>query len=558
MATYFADDIDQLSFGVQASNVQEVAQFSSTLDNVVIRMFTNNGVETPDNLTTGVAIGSSNYDKTATASNNLYIGHITGKSNINPVFLMQDSKIAVNTVPFSNYSLTVNGGMSIDTISTPWLVASNVNDAFYNIAAQKYINSASVYVSEGPTPSGMVGFLTNFAGNSTSYTYRLSFTSNNVSIVSPPQTITGTNSGGYADLFNTGTYNTHIYATTPGVGTGATYIASNILSFTIGVTDDISNPSMTLSGTPTFSTSNLVTVSGIQYYGSGTVMTFPINSITFGDMYKTIDPRTINTLTPLTINNTTYQYNSVFTNVTVASSSNNFALSTTLTGTANALKQIPAGVRNVNYQSVYTAYPNFVPNVAYVGTAINEATMSVAVTSGLPIASATRLTIAGSEQNPLTPAISSMKDFTTANSAPSAFDSFYDPINKAFYSNYTSVTRGSYAPTLPGGLSTTAYYLLIRLTTTAALSSFVLTLNNTNGNQISNVRVYWASLGQWYDAKVFYTVAGGCAASTYTNGAIRFPITVPQGLTVTAATNVYINIEFNGGINAQGITVSYT
>jgi hypothetical protein len=41
MSLYFADE-DNITFGVQSSNVKEVAQFSSTTDEAFVRMFTNN------------------------------------------------------------------------------------------------------------------------------------------------------------------------------------------------------------------------------------------------------------------------------------------------------------------------------------------------------------------------------------------------------------------------------------------------------------------------------------------------------------------------------------
>jgi hypothetical protein len=550
MATYFADDVDQLSFGVQASNVAEVAQFSSTLDNVVVRMFTNNGVETPDNLTTGVAIGSSNYDKTGTASNNLYFGHITERSNITPVFLMQDSKIAINSVPYSSNSLTIDGGMAADNISTPWIVASNVNDTFYNISRFKYINSATV--STGTiSPSGLVPFAVNFNGNSTSYSYVLSATSNNTSIVSSTQTANA-NTTSYSSTFASGTYNVHLRVTTPGTGTGSSFIGSNLATFTVPLTDNIAAPSVALGTSPTFSSANIVNVSGIPYYGNGTTVTFGANGLGFQRMYNTIDPRTISGLNPLTINGSTYTYASVFTNVTAASTSNNNSLVTTLSSATNGLINLSSITRNVNFQSGITA--NIVSGIAYIGTAVNESTLDMATYTNMPITAATRLTIDAGESTPLTPAIGNLKDFTTGNGAPSPYDAFYAPINGVFYPSYASINRGTYAPSLPGGLSTTAEYLTFKLTTTAPLSTFV--INFANSASINDVQIYWVSLGAWYSAKTFFT-SGGCGSTTYTAGAIRFPITLPQGETLSGSTNIYVNVNFTGSINLAGIAVTY-
>ena len=557
MSMYFADDSEQLSFGVQASNVSEVAQFSSTLDNVNIRMFTNNGVETPDNLTTGVAIGSSNYDKSGTASNNLYIGHIVNKSNITPVLLMQDSKIAINTVPYSNYSLTVQGGMSIDNISTPWLVASNVNDTFFNISASKYVNSAAVSVGT-ISPAGSVPFTTIFNGNSTLYSYYISATSNGVSPFKSSLLTSATNTAYYTNTFTTGTYNVHIDVTTPGTGTGSRFIGSNLATFTVGPTDSVVSPTLTLANPPTFATTNTTSVSGVQYYSTGTVVTFGVSpsSLGFTNMYGSIDPRTIAGLNPLTINGTNYTYNTVFTNVTSASSANNSALTTTLTSSANGLINLSSVVRNINYQSG-VSYSSFVSGICYLGTPVDETTMAMASYTGLPISGITRMSISASQTTTVeTPSIVNLSNFAS----PSVHDAFFSPLSGTsgrFFPSLSSIPRGSYAPTLPADDGGSHAYVTLKIVTTAALSTFVLNLANSNGANIDDVRVYWVALGAWYSAKVFYT-SGGCASSTWSSGATRFPITVPQGQSVTSAGTIYINIKSTGYLDLAGMSLSYT
>lgn len=565
MSLYFADDNDQLSFGVQASNVAEVAQFSSTIDNVIIRMFTNNGVETPDNLQTGVAIGSSNFDKTSTCNNNLYFGHIDDYSNVTPVFLMQENKISINTSPQSSNSLSVAGGMYVDDISVDNSIttssiqasnvnASNVNDIFYNISASKYINSASVSIGE-IQPSGLVEFTTTFFGNSTSYTYVLSTTSNGTTTALPSQ-VANANVSTFSQVYASGTYTVNITVNTPGTGVGSYYTATSVASFTVGQTDNISAPSVSLSSGPSFSSTNITYVSGVPYYSSNTTVTFLSGSLGLSNIHNTIDPRTISNLKPLTVHGTTYTYTNVFTDVTVDSDTNDSNLSITLGGNFTCNLTLGAIVRNVNFQSG-VVNNSLVTGIAYVGASINEGTMTVANFTGLPITSAQRLSIASNADDPLTPSSVYLADFTSANDAPSIYDAYFAPIERRFYTKPSDINRGTFAPTMPTGLSTTAQYLVIKLTTTTALSQFV--INLANSNNISNVYIYWVALQEWYNAKVLYTdtANNGCAATTYQTGSTRFPVTLPQGLILSGATNIYVNINFTGYVDLDGVSVSY-
>lgn len=545
MSMFLADDINELSFGVQASNVSEVAQFSSTLDNVIVRMYTNNGAP-QDNMVTGVAIGSSNYDKSGSASNNLYFGHITEGSNINPVMLMQGGQIAINTVPSSNYSLTVQGAISSDALSTPYLIATNVNDTFANIGANTYVSAASVTPS-APSPSGLVSFAVALKGNSTLYSYKLSATSNSYVFNSTTQN-TSTTSSVYSNTFSSGTYNVHLAVTTPGTGTGSSFIGSNLATFTVGATDSIGAPVVSLSSAPTFS-ANYTYVSGIPYYASGTTVTFPTSSLAFTRIYNTIDPRSALT-NVVTINGTNYTYSSVFTNVLTANSVNNFSLQTTLSGAGAAIVNMSSVVRNINYQSGVSG--TLVTSVSYLGTPITESTMPMATYTNMPISSITRMSIANAESSPSTPSISNLSSYT---GTPSSYDAFYSPFDSKFYPTSAAVVRGTYSPTMPGGLTGSRQYVCFVIAATSALSTFVLNFAGATG--ISSVNLQWAQLGAWYDASVLYTI-GGCAEATHTSGSTRYPITVPQGATLTGSTNIYVCVSFTGSLSLSGMTVSYT
>jgi hypothetical protein len=564
MSLYFADDSNQISFGVQASNASEVAQFSSTLDNVIMRMFTNNGSNS-DNLTTGVAIGSSNYDKTATASNNLYFGHIAGGSNIKPVLLMQDSKIAVNTIPYSNYSLTVqNGGTYTDTLSTPWIVATNYDQTFSNIAADTYIDYATV-TTAAANSAGVVPFTLNFNGVSSQYNYNLKFISGGtIAATSGPQT-SYTRIANYSQAIATGTYTIQIGVTTPGSGTGSSYYNSNAGSFTVGTTDTVSTPTVSLNpGTATFSSNNFTYVSGVPFYGSGTTVTFPPNALSFTNMYGTIDPRTLitNAMTFSNINSGTiknFTYANIYTNVTQSSSANDNSLTFTLSGTVNGTVEIDAVVRNTaNITGV--APTTLMSLIAYLGTAPDETNLPASIYTGMPITAVTRMSIP-TVVDPTNLAGLTLGSLVSYTGIPSSHDAFYSPFDGKYYTQQSQVVRGGgYAPTLlnqNGNAQTgTRPYLVLKLTTAVALTSFVLTLANSTG--ISSVYVAWDGVngGAWYDPNVMYNASpSGCGAATPTG--VRYPINLPQDQTLSGKTDVYIYINFSGYINLAGITVTY-
>ncbi len=642
MSLFFADE-DNITFGVQGSNQVEVAQFSSTLDDVFMRLYTNNN-STVENLTTAVVIGSSNYDKSATSANNLYLGHITNCNEVRRIITMKDERVGINTDPLATlhivgsniaYSnivqiesinspaypafnidkygyvgigtqavsaqeLTVRGTIYADAIRigggevgesklitaygmappaesnflefgnttfcnvseivAPQVTAENLIETFKNIADSTFLNSAQVSIGT-ISPAGSVPFTTTFKGNSTSFTYTLSVVNSGTSAVTTlgPRTISNTFSELYASTFASGNYTVNIDASTPGTGDGSTFSSNTIARFSVGATDSIGAPSVALSGSPvpSISTSNLVYVSGIPYYGNGTTITYPASSISFTNIYNTIDPRTALT-NVLTVrdathnaNATNYTYANLFTNVLLASSTNNNAVSITLSSTTNpSLTTLSATVYNINNQSG-VLNSSFQTQIAYLGAAVNESTLNVADFTGMPITSAIRQTIAANTASALVPALI---DMSTYAGTPSQYDCFYSPYNGGvFYSSAASISRGNYAPeyTAPAGAHQNLTFLLATNTT---VNAFV--LNFTGASGISNVYIQWQSVGSWYNAKTLYT-SGGCAASTYSSGN-RFPIQLPQGQSLTTNTNIYVNVQFSGSIPLSGITVTNT
>jgi hypothetical protein len=85
-----------VALAVRSVGVNEVAQFSTTTDDAFVRLFTNNYGAT-DNATKGVVIGSSNYDKTATAKNDFYVGNVINGS-ITRTLTIRDQRFGIRTI----------------------------------------------------------------------------------------------------------------------------------------------------------------------------------------------------------------------------------------------------------------------------------------------------------------------------------------------------------------------------------------------------------------------------------------------------------------------------
>lgn len=122
MSSFFAEE-DNITFGVQGSNEAEVAQFSSTRDDVFYRFFTNNFSET-DNFVTGTVIGSSNYDKTNAARNNLYFGHVSEYSNVERIMTITEKRVGINTDPTATFhvvgsNVDHSNVVLVETINSP-------------------------------------------------------------------------------------------------------------------------------------------------------------------------------------------------------------------------------------------------------------------------------------------------------------------------------------------------------------------------------------------------------------------------------------------------------
>lgn len=254
----------------------------------------------------------------------------------------------------------------------------------------------------------------------------------------------------------------------------------------------------------------------------------------------------------LTVNGSNFTYSQVFNNVLSSSTQNDKSLAVSLLGPSSTSINMSATVRNINNQ----AGNNYVimNDIAYLGTPIDESSASVCSYTNMTISgNIVRMSIPATEGTPLAPNIDNLTTFS--GTSPTIYDSFYAPYDAKYFPLASSITRGTYAPTLPSFGATARPYFLMKITTTAAMPSFVLYLTNSSG--IDAIRVQWAALGTWYNALTLFN-AGGCAASSYLPGATRFPITLPQGLSLTQSSDIYINVQFSGYLAASGISVAYT
>ena len=145
-------------FGIQGKMGPQTAYFSSTTNDVYFRLKTDDFAspnpstdDTVYNTSTGIAIGSSNWQALTTGTNgpfganNLYFGHITGNSNVQKVVIMTQDRVGINTdgrrahldiQPTGTYSnLIVAAGSTGEFVVAPsgnvgiWTSAPNSNYA---------------------------------------------------------------------------------------------------------------------------------------------------------------------------------------------------------------------------------------------------------------------------------------------------------------------------------------------------------------------------------------------------------------------------------------------
>lgn len=411
--TLYLENPNDVGFGVQASNVSEVAQLSSTTTDVFQRFFTNNDGTEVDNLLTGSVIGSSNWDGAKYGRNQFYMGHLSGYSNIQKVFVMQQDRVGINTsvpvAPLHVYGSNIGSWSSLvrvetstsnavpafvvnkdgyvgigtdavpgtaatikGTLSVDNIVATNFSQIFKNIANRAYINNAIVTVPEVKL-NGSVNFNVNFNGTTnTVFNYTLSANSNNSTYYTVSRSFNNTvydaddfftSQGAGAYLFSSpGDYTVDLsVATTGGEGEGSSFSSNAITTFYVPPTDPVGPPAVSLASalTSTNFSGSTVTVSGIPYFGYNTTMTIPSSRLAFTNIYNSLDPRKYNSpygCNVLQVNSASpLDYSQVFTDVSASSGTNNLSIAVSLTSSnvtssnTAATLSVPATVFNINY-----------------------------------------------------------------------------------------------------------------------------------------------------------------------------------------------------------------
>lgn len=610
MSTLYLSDPNNVGFGVQASNVSEIAQFSSTTSDSFFRLFTNNG-STTDNLLTGSVIGSSNWDGQPDGLNQLYLGNLTAASNIQKVFVMQQDRVGINTTspaaPLHVYGSNASGWNSLvrvevnsnaipafpalvvspsgavgigteaissnaatvkGTLQADYIQATNLTEIFMNIANRTYINNAVVDLStvhlDGTLPISVY-----FNGTTnTTFNYTLTATSNsatyfttsrsfNNTVYDSPDSFTSYTATPSYRFTNSGNYTMNISVATSGYGSGSTFTSNAIASFYVPPTDQVGAPTVSLIGTPTLS-ATYTYVSGIPYYANGTTVTFPTNSLAFTNMFNILDPRYYlgSTGSNAILLDTTTLYNdsNVFTNLTTFSASNNYALSVVMTETSTtAPRTIPATVYNINYE-----YPNGNTNsslfgtIGYLGAAVPETSNLVAF-SGMPIYNIIRQSISATTSSPDTPTISTdLSQFST----PTTYDSFYAPYTATLYASPSSVPRGVYNPPYTP-ITMSSSHLTFVIYPSISLNQFV--INMPTSMSITGAYVNWSGINLWWDATILYTSPGGCASATYNPGSNRFPVQVNNSyLPYSTVTPIYVNLHFSGSGAVSSMSITST
>lgn len=144
MSLYFADD-DNITFGVQASNVAEAAQFSSTTNDVFVHLYTNNYQDVVENTAYGVAFGSSNI---APTKNDFYFGNITNDgSNVDRVMTIRENNVGIRTaVPQATLHIV---GSNLPAAQSNVVLIQTINSPAY----PAFIVDRQGYVGIGTSPT---------------------------------------------------------------------------------------------------------------------------------------------------------------------------------------------------------------------------------------------------------------------------------------------------------------------------------------------------------------------------------------------------------------------
>jgi hypothetical protein len=483
-----------------------------------------------------------------------------------------------------------------------------------NIGINAYVASAKL---DSGTYNGTTSELTiagKVYGNSTNYGLKFEFVPPNFGPLY--HTLTNTtdifnNSIGrsFSQPFNlgnpsVGSYNatmTVVTTSAGGTGAGSTFSTSPAFVITIGATDSMGDPTLTVvSGyIPSLSAGSLLYISGIGYYTGGTILQYGTSSLTLTNIYN-INPNSPSNFNYLTITDsasstsTTHSTSTLVyggtgtfpapsgTNATYSNgSSSNVRI--TLNGTGGATGAIRTGLFTTNSLinalnktgvAYYPSGPTGTTRIAYINSGWTSALESVIPlnqggrTTINGISSYSRMLIPNGEPTPNTPDIANLQTWSQTVQAQflTTYNGRYNPFDGYLYSSNTTfvntLTNYIFPPSIPD-TGDGAKYLLINCVATAPVKVFTLRLGS-NSATIDNVYVRWKNPAgdptEWYDASVLYTSAGGCKGGDtglpYTfqiqiNSAAEALYMASQG-----TGNIYLNIRFSGKIQMNQIVVT--
>ena len=380
-----------------------------------------------------------------------------------------------------------------------------------------------------------------------------------------------------------------------GVLQGAFYSTSTTIS--IGATDPMGPPQINLINS-TITQGTPVYVSGIQYYGYGTIVTYTTRGYYVYDIYNilSINGFSFNYIT-LTDNagssivsksTNQLQYgSSPYTTFPALSGSHpntgenyyNSANTVFTINGSNVTNSIGYGVRlqySLRNALSNTNSGNYYPlngkTIGYLNSWSIDKETNIPLNQGgrstiSGITSQTRVSIPENEITPLTPTIGNIASFN--NQILTKFDPAYNPFDGNFYASSSILTNLNNSYILPTNPSFNSLSqpknLLIKITNTAPLRAFNLYLGSA-AVSVTNVYVYWKDTTNtinygWYNAYVDWQNPGGCQ-----NGYSGYPyiwqikmnnITGSNYYNVNAGGgNIYLNIAFTGIIKLSDIVIT--
>jgi hypothetical protein len=332
-------------------------------------------------------------------------------------------------------------------------------------------------------------------------------------------------------------------------------LPTNTLTLAPILNDIIQSPTVALAGATVCSqlTNSLLYVSGLPYYTSGAVATFPPSSLAFTNMYNTVYPTGTVMRLSSTATSASCNVASVFANIRENSATNAFAVNLALTDQVNAAVPIIGTACNVSGAGVATSLITTAYTTAGApGVTETFWTMSHAAA----LVTATRLTVNETSSSSFTLArFSSVTSYNTIPTPSMALsDAIYSPYDSTFYSalastgwnacsdrparSLTSAVRSNLAFEFPNA-DPLMYAFRLDFSPPLAAST------------ISDIWVYSQSLASSYAAIATLTPAGFTNISNST-----YYVKFQRPSLALASDIVRLMVRFQGSIARSSISLS--